>query len=218
MGAASPFLVASHFRLRADDGGETNATWLKQLDEQWSEVAKPGAQFRMRLSIEETGGANARRAAFTTIQRVNGGAWLIGAEPAPFKLFESPNIPVGEVPTTQQITLTAFTAGFVYDTSTTASTVTITKGASVEYELCLELNSATYGSVYTEGDTVDIAMAYDDGSLLDNYLVLPSFTIGAAPAGFSDLYLNGVNVLEFTRDGNQVDEIYLGPTQVFKRG
>lgn len=214
----SPFIQQDHMRLRNDDGGETGATWSHLLDEQHVGAVDAGTRFRIRIALSEQNGEIKRGTGYTQIQRVNSGAWITDTAVQPMQFFDSVNIPSGDNPTTQQITAGTFTPGYVVELDTVTPVIEIAGNGVTEYELCLEMSGVQHGNSYIEGDIIEVALAFDDLTLLDDYLIIPAFTAGVGAAGFSDLYLAGVQILDPNLGGVPVNEVYLGSIQKFSRG
>lgn len=211
-----PYLNQDHYRFRNDDGDEANATYTVAMDTPISFSAD--SIFRVRISILEENGAVARNTRFGIIQRINGGPWISSSDPPEnraLELADSIHIAPGTILTTQQITAGGFTPGQLYDSGGVAVNVSIDPNNYTEFELVMQGSLSNYGASWDAGDTLELALVYEDLTLLDEYSLPPSMTV-LAPTGFiSKIFLGGDQQSDIKFGSVEPSAIYYGSTQVY---
>ena len=212
--AAPALLRQFSFRYRNDDGGELSATWKGEINEQIPTMVT-GDEFRVRMGIEEYAGNISRNAVLVPLFSINGGDWgeIINNAGSPFVLLNS-SFYVGPANTNQQITTGPFSTGSIIELSGGLDTQDIDPNTFTENEVFLLLDPDRYGSIYQDGDIIEIGYALADG-LFDEYVEVPTFEV-APLTQFSKIYLGGTKINNMNLGNDSVTHVYLGSNEVFR--
>lgn len=235
MGAKIPVLNGGAYQFYDDDAVPGSATELVARTTPLGIIAT-NTNFRLRVSINETGSANARNSAFQLAQRVNNGLWLVTGDVKPCvagatsyiapSAQDELDFPALDTATaTQIITTGTFTPGYMLSTTITNNpSVTVSKNSSIEYEFCVILDNTNYvgkggTDLYEEGDIIYLQLIYADGSSLDSYSNIPSLTVGPytePPLGYSNLSVGSSQVTNLHIGATPAQQVFVGSTQVFQ--
>lgn len=172
-------LSQAQYRFRNDDGDQATATW-KQAVNTAAGTIDADSRFRLRITVDETGGGSDPAAATYKLQaRVDAGSWQdVNASATIARPSASPNVADGAA-TTQQISsgLGTFVAGSFDEVDGAVASVDLGIGGVTELEWSLALYGA--GAQIAPGDTVEFRVVTTAGGLLNTYAQSPTLTVGA---------------------------------------
>lgn len=161
-----------NFRGRYDNGSETAAGWIANVDTNFSFNAE--TVFRIRIAVAET---NSRAATYGyKLYRSLGGGTYTEVTPssAVVQLVSSSYVTHDDL-TTQQISSGTFVQGRINTTGTTSNVALNNSRTEIEYVIKI------VGADVATGNTIDLRAYRSDDAALNTYTVTPRVTVATVP-------------------------------------
>lgn len=178
---SSPFMEQSGFRGRADDGSETGASWLDDINTNWSQV--PDTNFRVRFLIVNSGTKSLTDDYQLQYQRkpLGGsfGGWVnvnTASDSVVVVRSQGSTHFTSGSDCTQQIGIGIFLSdnnGMEDVDAITDATNTCGANTEFECEFCIEIVGADVGG----GDEIQLRVVRNPSTLLDAYNQIPTITV-----------------------------------------
>jgi hypothetical protein len=182
--ASSPQYTQDSFRVRNDNGGETDSTWTEAANTDWTQMVDKN--FRARFLVQETAGIADSSKTFQLEYNLNGGGWNdVTGSSAVIKATVTANVTDG-VDTTQQLGSGLFATpnGGFDEADGQVGSMNFAGSDEVELEFSLQI----VGSDVSNGDTIQLRVKG-----LDTYANTPTVTVTGAG---TFLYKKSIHIQE----------------------